>query len=414
MIFRKRNKFESSISKNPAENSLCNPKRGWYSIFPFVLPKKPDFTELSYCLKPTESIVLVRICIKNYNNFVLDDNALTLFSEILDFFKRHKKDIILRITYDDEGNGLLYEPDTISLIETHIKQLCPIIRDYSSYILTTQGIFIGSWGEMHTSRYLGSKELARLFLDFYEASSGSVKMAVRTPNQLRSLELELKKLAPAKYKDILSLMGLYNDAITASETDFGTYSENESRELELQFQNSLCSMVYNGGEAVNPNPLNDGSNAINALKTMHISYLNSQHDLAVLDKWKNETLPKSYGGLTVWDYISTHLGYCMVLSHARLDKHTHDRLAVYVRNDGFASLYDKVRLKITAVNLQGESFNIYSEPVDFIFAENDHCFDCDISSLTAGEYKLSCVLERISDKREITFYNQGLGELHIY
>lgn len=419
MIFKKRNKFNSSISQKNIKNVSSNPKRGWYSIFPFTLPEIPDFTELSYCLNPEESIVLVRVCIKKYQKLPLDNAALSCFCEILDFFKMHQKDIILRVTYDDEGNGILWEPASISLIETHIKQLGEIVHSYSSCIMTTQGIFIGSWGEMHTSRYLSGKELARLFLSFYEAVCGSVSMAVRTPMQLRQLETELKVLSPYNYRDILQLIGLYNDAITASDTDYGTYGDTDSniytekwnRNRELQFQNNLCTGVYNGGEAVHPNPLNDGINAVNTLNTMHITYLNSQHDLSVLDKWKSLKLPAAYGNLSVYDYIGSHLGYCMVLVKAGLDKKAPCSLLVYVRNDGFAALYDEVRLKIKADNSQGESFYFYSPSVNKITIKEEQCFNCDIKLPCAGEYILSCVLERVSDKREITFYNEGLGTL---
>lgn len=419
MIFKKRNKFNSSISQKNINDISGNPKRGWYSIFPFTLPDIPDFTELSYCLKPKESIVLIRICIKKYQKTPLNDAALSCFCKILDFFKMHQKDIILRVTYDDEGNGLLWEPSSISLIETHIRQLGDIISSYSSCIMTTQGIFIGSWGEMHTSRYLSGKELAKLFLSFYEAVNGSVLMAVRTPMQLRQLETELKVLSPYNYRDILQLIGLYNDAITASDTDYGTYGDADSniytekwnRNLELQFQNNLSTNTYNGGEAVFPNPLNDAINAVTTLKTMRITYLNSQHDLLVLDKWKSLKLPAAYGNLSAYDYIGSHLGYCMVLVKAELDKKTPCSLLIYVQNTGFAALSDEVRLKIKADNSHNESFYFYSQPVKKITAEEKHCFKCDIKLPCAGEYILSCVLERVSDKREITFYNEGLGTL---
>ena len=41
----------------------------------------------------------------------------------------------------------------------------------------------------------------------------------------------------------------------------------------------------NGGEVVLDNPLNDFSQAVEALRCMHVSYLNAEHDLNVLRKW---------------------------------------------------------------------------------------------------------------------------------
>lgn len=66
-------------------------------------------------------------------------------------FARHDKDMILRIIYDDEGKGMEHEPAGLSQIQSHMDQLGSIIYKYAAHIYTTQGLFIGSWGEMHTS-----------------------------------------------------------------------------------------------------------------------------------------------------------------------------------------------------------------------------------------------------------------------
>ena len=110
MIFKKHNKFKPYLSIEKADERTANPKRGWYSIYPFTLPDCPDFKELQWCLKAEESLCLVRVCIGNYAAQNFDAPALTVFEEILSFFARHNKDIILRIIYDDEGKGMEHEP----------------------------------------------------------------------------------------------------------------------------------------------------------------------------------------------------------------------------------------------------------------------------------------------------------------
>lgn len=47
-------------------------------------------------------------------------------------------------------------------------------------------------------------------------------------------------------------------------------------------------MVPNGGEVVLDNKYNDIDNAAKDLASMHVSYLNNAHDLAVINKWKNK------------------------------------------------------------------------------------------------------------------------------
>lgn len=421
MIFRKKNKFTNEISFRQPIGSSPNPARGWYRIFPFSLPKRPDFKELEYCLNPQESLVLVRICIQQYQKIPLDCEALSILTDILNFFKIHHKEMILRIVYDQDGNGFMHEPSSIALVKTHIHQIGEVIEPFALSILTTQGIFVGSWGEMHTSRYLNPSDMTELVLCLYQATKGSVPMALRTPVQLRLLQKELQTVStPTVYSDILRLTGLFNDGMTASKTDFGTYGESAcadsadkwERREELKFQNQICQTVLNGGEVVNPNPYNDSQNAIQTLKMMHVTYLNSQYDAAVLEKWKSDFITSSEGTLSVYDYISTHLGYCMMLMDAKLNKHNPFQLLVFVSNTGFASLYRKVRLKITAKHTAHDSIVLYSEPSNSILPETTRCFVCSLEALETGEYHLSCCLEQETDHREISFYNTGdLGTL---
>lgn len=415
MIFRKKNQFTNKIVLKKCSTASVNPARGWYSLFPFTLPENPDFNALTCCLNPAERLALVRICIGNYQNAPLDENALTLFQEILAFFAAHQKEMILRIVYDDAGNGLQKEPSSLSLIKLHMEQLGAIIQTFSAHIYTTQGIFIGSWGEMHTSRFLSSREIAELIFCFYTATAGSVHMAVRTPVQLRGLETELSSLAATEIRsDILSLTGLYNDAITASETDYGTYGSADSsfytkswnRNAELQFQQTRCQTVYNGGEVVNPNPYNDTKCAISTLRTMHISYLNSQYDRAVLEKWKTQE--------NTLEYISDHLGYCLLLYRAELEKKEHAMLNIFIRNTGFASLYEHVRLHLSAKDSAGTYTVLSSQEIPQIFSDETVCFSCPLTTLSKGAYQLSCSLERIKTHEKLSFYNPcTLGTLFI-
>ena len=103
MIFKKHNKFKPYLSIEKADDHTVNPKRGWYSIYPFTLPERPDFEELQWCLKKQESLCLVRVCIGNYAARSFDTPALTVFEEILSFFARHDKDMILRIIYEEKA-----------------------------------------------------------------------------------------------------------------------------------------------------------------------------------------------------------------------------------------------------------------------------------------------------------------------
>lgn len=60
--------------------------------------------------------------------------------------------------------------------------------------------------------------------------------------------------------------------------------------------------VLCGGEAVNDNVYNDGANAQEYLRKLHVTYLNSQYDDKVLNKWKD---------CGIYEKISRSLGYCI-------------------------------------------------------------------------------------------------------
>ena len=94
------------------------------------------------------------------------------------------------------------------------------------------------------------------------------------------------------------------------------YNDAWTREDELAFQNDLCRYVPNGGEVIIDNVYNDFDNAVKDLSQMHVSYLNSDYDSTVLNKWK-ETIVNGtddvWNGMSGYDYIKRHLGYRYVL-----------------------------------------------------------------------------------------------------
>ena len=215
----------------------------------------------------------------------------------------------------------------------HIRQTAPIMKKNSDIILTTQGIFVGSWGEMHTSRYINPENIADIIIALYKATNGKIKMAVRRPSQHRDLynELNVRRLPT---DEIMSMVGIYDDALMASVDDYGTFDLSDIG-ADKNYVAQVAKISPVGGETVNANIENDGQNAIVNLKKLHISYLNSQYDSQVLDKWKNEIMS---AGISVYDYITQNLGAFLNISKVK-----EDIIGKYVRitvaNTGFAALY---------------------------------------------------------------------------
>jgi len=116
--------------EEPVETTeeLKNPARGWYTIYPFYLEKEPDFEELYWCLSKEETIALVIVNIGAYREQDLDVTALERFRSILAFFEAHSYDVILRVTYDHEGNAVEREPFFFKIVQEHLEQLIPVVK----------------------------------------------------------------------------------------------------------------------------------------------------------------------------------------------------------------------------------------------------------------------------------------------
>ena len=165
MIINNRKKGKFLLEKADLTEStdpLNNPGRGWYQIYTFYLPEEIDYQSLTGSLNPDESLSLVIINIGKYKEKELDLEALERVEEILTFFEREKKDVILRFVYDSEGKGIEREPLLFSYIERHIKQLMPITQSHTGTVFILQGMLIGSWGEMHSSKFLAATFLRKL------------------------------------------------------------------------------------------------------------------------------------------------------------------------------------------------------------------------------------------------------------
>ena len=103
--------------------------------------------------------------------------------------------------------------------------------------------------------------------------------------------------------------------------------------------------------------MNDLAHAIQDLSRMHVSYLNSEHDPAVLDKWKAAAYKDKasvFNGLSGYDYIERHLGYRYVIQDTALDS---SDFQIRLENVGFSVCYRKLDLQLTLVSSDGEVFS---------------------------------------------------------
>ena len=109
--------------------------------------------------------------------------------EVFDVFVSRGMHMIIRAAYDNAGLGMTKEPAQLDIVRTHMKFFGSIFQEYSDYILTVQGLFVGSWGEMHSSKHLVNDAVLRELAEtMYKAVDGKCCISVRRPDQYRVLK----------------------------------------------------------------------------------------------------------------------------------------------------------------------------------------------------------------------------------
>ena len=375
-----------------SSDAIQNPYIGWYTIQGYLLAEDASF---SLPEAPTASeLSLIEINLKNYANCDLTDTALAEIDSILSAWAQTGSQLILRFLYDWDGQNLQSEPKELAQILTHMEQVGPVVNKYASSVYLLQGIFVGNWGEMNNTAHMGNGEMEVLIQKLAKVTEPSIFLSVRTPAQWRTIvgkdsgQFDRGQTwGQIDTSDpVASRLGLYNDGMLGSANDTGTYGEHaaadadttyrdaRTREDELMFQNELCRYVPNGGEVITDNSYNDFENARKDLAKMHVSYLNSAYDPAVLDKWKativtgiaNET-NDIWNGMNGYDYIERHLGYRYVLDNGSTNFSSSSNssssvfqfhplfdetgtLSVAVKNVGFSNCYRPLEVVISIVS----------------------------------------------------------------
>lgn len=377
--------------------ALGNPGCGWYHMYTFRA-EKPE--KEFYLVCEEEELVLLLIDIGWFRETELSQEALQYIADILTFFRSRGKEMILRFAYDTEGNGMLKDPAAGNLIKTHMRQLGSVLLPFAEDIVVLQGILVGSWGEMHDSRFVSDRWITELSQTMLEAVKYQCSLAVRTPAQWRTIA----KNSPEKVKEKLAL---FNDGIFGTETDMGTYDigAGDGREEELRWQRETVKFQRNGGEVLG---IKDCRRAAEDMAKMHLSYLNSAYDPIVLDRWRSEKVEWEGCGreVSAYDYIGNHLGYRFVVRDVVFRR---GALRITVENCGFANLCESAECRVLLQTSGGELIYFYPD-TDPQSWESRKSITFSVSPDLAGMEngtKYYVELRRKRDGRILSFANAG-------
>ena len=390
-----------------------NPYCGFYHIMGYTLSDDYIPTDsLPYEVTSyAESLVLLEINLKNYRKAQISEKGLEQLEDIFYVWKHSpsKAKIILRFLYDWDGIALKTEPDSLKLVLKHMEQVSQTVNKYHDTVYIMQGIFIGNWGEMHNSRFSDQNSVKILTNHLNELIYPSIYLSVRTPKQWRTANASHQPKSNTR-------IGLFNDGILGSESDLGTYAENE-RKKELEFQNKLCQFVPNGGEVVYNNNLSELETSVSALKEMHISYLNTDYDSRVLEKWENSHWKGEgiFNGCNGYTYIKAHLGYRFFIDSCEIKKSGIINpiyiLYLTVKNSGFSNALKPFKIDVVLLNEETKEciFVPFDADLRTVESENKKTFTLrlPVKEIKQGEYLVYFSVRDKSSGQTIFLGNQN-------
>lgn len=403
--------YTSEVFSESAQ-SLSNPYIGFYHIIGYTL--SDDNPPNNYTNAPdsyTQSLVLLEINLKNYRSTVISEKGLEQLNDILAAWTKSPNGtrLILRFLYDWDGLAWATEPDSLNLVLKHIEQIAPTVNRYRNMVYIMQGVFIGNWGEMHHSKFQDEDSLKQLINKLNDVIDPSIYLSVRTPTQWRTVSSSHQPKENTR-------IGLFNDGILGSESDLGTYAENE-RNKELAFQNKLCQYVPNGGEVVYNNNLSELDTSVSALKEMQISYLNADYDSRVFEKWKSSVWQgnDAFKGCDGYSYIKAHLGYRYSIDSFQIKKsgilNTDYTLCLTVKNSGFSNTLKPFYSTITLISEETGDYTNLPISADFenIGSGNKKTFTAKfpVKELKQGDYLLYFSVKDISSGQTILLANKN-------
>ena len=317
--------------------------------------------------------------------------------------------MILRVTYDLEGKGIKHEPEEFNTVLEHLKQIGEVLKQGNHSAFIMQGMLIGSWGEMHDSKYLSKKHLLKMRKCLKSYLESDIYLAVRTPAQWRMLAEQNEQN-----------LCIFDDAVFGSANHLGTFGtmtreaagwENpwNSKE-ELSFLNEICDRLPCGGEALLPcdKKKYTSKEVVRQLRQMHFLYLNAVYDQRILDVWRKQMIEESKWD-NLFDYVGDHLGYRFVMGHIKIMKMKRKELWIsgVIKNTGFGSLVQDAQLVLlTEAGGREEEYKVDLDLRDIKGGSKKEF----IIKIVPKEEKLFFTIRRTKDQRTIYFANKNAAD----
>lgn len=307
--------------------ALLDPERGFFDWIDLTAPG-----DLSTVRAAGFTLAYAGVVLEDYRDRDLDDALLNSLDQGFAAVREAGIKVVLRFTYTGEG----IDDAPLDRILAHIEQLEPTLQANADVIAVMQAGFIGAWGEWHSSTNGNDTDEARgaVLGALLDALPEERMVQVRKPDFKRRLVGGPVSEGEAWTGTDVARVGHHNDCFLASDTDMGTYDEDDV-EGDKAFIAEDARYVPVGGEtcAYNP-PRSDCGVALAEMAELHWSFVNALYHPDVLAAWAEQGCSGE---------IARSLGHRLVVESAKASGAVAPggilKLAILTRNDGWAAPY---------------------------------------------------------------------------
>lgn len=347
------------ISFAESDDIFANPERGFYKHYDFTYAKA---TPLSAATLKADRLNGISLCytgyyLGSYRQSDIDEPFLNLLRTNMETLRESGVKCVLRFAYsrDASDKNKANWDASPEIVQRHIKNLKPLVQEYSDVILCWQAGFVGVWGEWYyTNNFVFAPNtpqehvLRRGVIDaMLDALPADRTVALRTP-------MFKKMMFSGSYSDTLTVKTAYsgsdlsrlccfNDCFGASRDDVGTFEGSSSR----KYWEGDSRYVLMGGETCG---LSDYCKCENSLKDMedyHWTYMNSGYNGSVLDRWTTDGC---------MDEVKRRLGYRLSVAdvyHSAPAAGADLQVALRIKNSGFAAPMNPRAVELVLVDGNG-------------------------------------------------------------
>ncbi|WP_158233232.1 DUF4832 domain-containing protein [Reichenbachiella sp. 5M10] len=302
-----------SVTYESHDLIIPNPERGFYHHTEVHTGGNYNFLDLetlsSYQSNESITQILRVIYLEEFRNSPISNEYLNNIRKDLSTVRSAGLKCIIRFAYST-GTSAPYNDATPEIVQTHIEQIKPILRENADVIAVMQAGFIGTWGEWYYTDHFATSpgvinedswnDRKEVVFGLLDALTPDRMLQIRTPGyKMKIFDSEEAIDESIAFENTYrSRLGHHNDCFVASSSDFGTYI---NPDLEKPYLNQETLYTPMGGETCAlASPYSDCDNSSNELARFHWSYINRDYNADVLNEWDNQGC---------FDEITLKIGY---------------------------------------------------------------------------------------------------------